>query len=1569
MRKSLILTLAALLASLSFVQWSWGAASYAWTERQPAAASLDQLWKCVATSADGSRLVAASYGGRLYTSTDSGTSWTERQPAGDLARNWTCLAMSSDGTKLLAGVYGGRLYSSADSGGTWTERQPAGNVNALWNCAAMAADGSNLIVGAYGGRLYTSANLGANWTERQPAGNTGKTWQCLDMSADGTKVVAGVNGGRLYTSADSGATWTERQPAGNMDRSWYCAGISSDGANLIAGVNGGRLYTSTDSGATWLERQPVGDVNASWASAATSDNGTQLTVGIANGRLYLSGDSGATWSERQPAGAVNETWAVAMSGDGTKQIVGAWFGRLYTSTDSGATWSETQPTASIDKSWQAVASSSDGVKLVAAVTGGRLYTSANSGANWTERQPAGNVDKAWRCVASSPDGTRLIAGISSGRLYTSADSGASWTERKPAGDVDKAWQCAGTSSDGTKPVAAVTGGRLYTSTTSGATWTERQPAGNADKAWQTLAVSSDGAKIVAAVAGGRLYTSPDSGATWTECRPAGDADKNWQSVAMSPDGTKILAAVSGGRLYVSTDSGATWVETRPAGAFDFSWQCVGISADGTRLLAGTFGGRVYMSIDCGTTWTESQPIGNLGNTWQCLAMSSDGSAAVVGAAPGRFFTGAFVAVVPTLTTTAASSILNATATSGGNITSDGGSAVTARGVCWSTNANPTTADSHTTDNPGTGVFTSSLAGLTANTLYHLRAYATNGVGTAYGNDQPFTSGAYPMVVTTAVTNIAATTADSGGNVTDNGGAAITVRGVCWSTSANPTAAGSHTTDGAGNGVFISNIAGLSPGTFYHVRAYASNGVATGYGNDTTFTTATTVPTVTTTAASDVAFTTATVGGNVTATGGATVTTRGVCWSTNVNPTTADSHAANGSEVGAFPIGLTGLTPNTQYHFRAYATNSAGTAYGNDLTFTTNPLAVPTLTTVVPGNIMSTSAASGGNITSDGGQAVTARGVCWSTNANPTTADNHTTDGSGTGAFTSSITGLTSNTLYHVRAYATNAQGTGYGGDETFTTVLTVVPTVTTAAASDITAISATAGGNVTSAGGVAVTARGVCWSTAANPTIAGSHTNDGNGTGAFTSNITGLTPSTLYHLRAYATNSVGTAYGNEVTFTTIIDVPTVTTTPATDVTVTAATCGGAVVSDGGQAVTARGVCWSTAANPTIADNHTADGAGTGSFTSSITGLTTGVQYHVRAYATNSVGTGYGVEVTFVAAMLPVLTTSLATNITAAAAVSGGNISSDGGAFVTARGVCWSETANPTIADSHSTDGTGTGSFSSSLSGLSARTAYHIRAYATNGAGTGYGNDVTFTTLAAIPTVTTAAITNITSTAASGGGEVTADGGLAVTARGVCWSTAANPSTANSHTTDGTGTSSFTSSITGLAPDTRYYVRAYATNNLGTSYGQEQTFITSDTIPTVSTLAPHNITVTTARVGGNVLADGGSSVTACGVCWSTSDEPTLADNHTLDGSGIGSFVSNLTGLAAGTTYFVRAYATNSAGTSYGNAVTLTTLKSSITPATGITCSAMPALGGLIGLLLLSRVVTVSDKPSRVSRRKR
>ena len=183
---------------------------------------------------------------------------------------------------------------------------------------------------------------------------------------------------------------------------------------------------------------------------------------------------------------------------------------------------------------------------------------------------------------------------------------------------------------------------------------------------------------------------------------------------------------------------------------------------------------------------------------------------------------------------------------------------------------------------------------------------------------------------------------------------------------------------------------------------------------------------------------------------------------------------------------------------------------------------------VSGNLSST------GLTSSGGSPNVQIGFCWNTSPNPTVADNQAIfyQYAGTGNFTGSVFSLLPSTTYYVRAFAINSAGTSYSNQQSFTTFTPTIPTLTTTAVSNVTGGTADGGGTVTNDGNALVSARGVCWSTSPNPTLADSFTSNGFGTGIFSSTINGLVISTTYYLRAYATNVAGTAYGNQVTFTT-----------------------------------------------------------------------------------------------------------------------------------------------------------------------------------------------------------------------------------------------------------------------------------------------------------------------------------------------------------------------------------------------------------------------------------------------------
>ena len=268
---------------------------------------------------------------------------------------------------------------------------------------------------------------------------------------------------------------------------------------------------------------------------------------------------------------------------------------------------------------------------------------------------------------------------------------------------------------------------------------------------------------------------------------------------------------------------------------------------------------------------------------------------------------------------------------------------------------------------------------------------------------------------------------------------------------------------------------------------------------------------------------------------------------------------------------------------------------------------------------------------------------------------------------------------------------------------------------------------------------GFCWGTNPLPDLSGLHTSLGalQNNNRFSMKLTGLLPSTKYYSRAYVKNNYSLIYGTQREFNTFaLTSPQVITNDVTDITSTSVQCGGNVTNDGNGTVLMRGVCWNKKANPTLYDciGRTMDGTGVGNFTSQITGLKKGTIYYMTSYVTNEKDTAYGEMKTFTTliADYPTVTTSSVSSIYDNSAVCGGIVVSNGGANITEQGICWSKNQNPTTNDSHISDESGMSSFECKITNLDPNTQYYVRSYATNITGTGYGNEVIFTTIAAQP---------------------------------------------------------------------------------------------------------------------------------------------------------------------------------------------------------------------------------------------
>lgn len=406
----------------------------------------------------------------------------------------------------------------------------------------------------------------------------------------------------------------------------------------------------------------------------------------------------------------------------------------------------------------------------------------------------------------------------------------------------------------------------------------------------------------------------------------------------------------------------------------------------------------------------------------------------------------------------------------------------------------------------------------------------------------------------------------------------------------------------------------------------------------------------------------------------------------------------------------------------------------------------------------------------------------------------------------------------------------------FTIPMVNLPMVTTLDVTEVGVESATVGGEVTVDSDGEVTERGFCWATEEMPDLNDSVVVCGAGTGAFTAQLSGLQQNTVYYVRAYAKNFKGVAYGEVKNFKTerIPTVPMLTTLRVVVVTATSVSCDVEVVDEGGYDVTERGVCWGTNDQQlTVEGEHlAAETAGPGEFTVVISELGVGKQYFFRGYAINSLGVAYGETLSLTTYDgLPVVKTLSVSDITTITAVCCGEVIDPGLSDVRERGFCWSLTENPTIDDFHvKSFVNGIGVYNCTATHLTDSTVYHLRAYCRNRQGISYGEEIVFATLPSLPVVSTFRVSEITAHSAWCGGRVESDGGHAQVERGICWSTSPNPTVDGNHLIDpslaiGMEVNTFNLEMTNLTANTVYYVRAYVTTTVGTSYGEENNFTT------------------------------------------------------------------------------------------------------------------------------------------------
>jgi hypothetical protein len=707
--------------------------------------------------------------------------------------------------------------------------------------------------------------------------------------------------------------------------------------------------------------------------------------------------------------------------------------------------------------------------------------------------------------------------------------------------------------------------------------------------------------------------------------------------------------------------------------------------------------------------------------------------------------------LPAVTTAGVTNITSATAIGGGNVTFDGGGSVTARGVCWNTSPNPTIADDHTTDDSGTGAFASSLNTLNPNTLYYVRAYVTNSVGSAYGNEVSFTTlpslycgdsftilhsvshGVAPVEKTVTyetVTNIPGEPSKCW--ITSNLGADqqatavndATEASAGWYWQFNRQQGYKH--DGGTRTPNTTWISGFNENSNW-ISSYDPCTKELGNGWR--------IPT-------------STEWTNVDAIGD---------WTDWNGPWYSALKLHAGGYLEYYNGSLFGRGLGTDFWSSSQYDNSTGvhllfnggTCYIEHLqksyAFTIRciseqaAMGLPTVTTTVVTYVTQGTAVSGGNVTSGGGGSVTARGVCWNTSSNPTTVNDHTSDGSGTGAFASSLNTLNPNTLYYVRAYATNSVGTAYGNEVNFTTQSSLSCgdsfTILHSISHEVAPVEKTVTyETVTNIPGEP----SKCWitsnlgadheATAVNDAMEASagwywqfnsqqgYKHDGGTRTPNTAWVSGISENS---------NWVGSKDPCTIELGSQWRIPTLTEWTNVNV------AGGWIDWNGpwNSALKMHAGGYLEYSNGSLNLRGSLGSYWSSSQISYSNGWNldfTNVHFSMTSL-TKACGLNTRCISDLTATGLPTVTTVDVTNITPFTAISGGNITLGGGGAVNAKGVCFSTSSNPTTADNHTTDGSGTGFFASSLNTLNPNTLYYLRAYATNDIGTAYGNEVSFIT--------------------------------------------------------------------------------------------------------------------------------------------------------------------------------------------------------------------------------------------------
>ncbi len=460
-----------------------------------------------------------------------------------------------------------------------------------------------------------------------------------------------------------------------------------------------------------------------------------------------------------------------------------------------------------------------------------------------------------------------------------------------------------------------------------------------------------------------------------------------------------------------------------------------------------------------------------------------------------------------------------------------------------------------------------------------------------------------------------------------------------------------------------------------------------------------------------------------------------------------------------------------------------------------------------------------------------------------------------------------------------------------------LPVSNTKEVTDILTSTATMNAETASEGSPKYTKRGFVYGKNHNPTTADvTITAEVNEKSNYSAKVSGLQPGATYYVRAFAENSKGIAYSsNEVSFTTIESITSVSTSNVTEVDVVngKATFNGSITAAGNPVYSEKGFCYNTSGEPTTAENKiTVSGSNSGEYVYRCAGLGSNTTYYVRAYAIQCGITYYGTTTSFSTDQsATTISTSAATNITSSSATLNGSIIKAGSPAYSEKGFCYCRGYTPTINDTKITvSGNNSGNFSVSISNLEYNTSYYFRAYAIQNGKTIYGESLYFRTSYIQAEVQTSEATNIGYNSLTFNGSVTSVGDPYITERGFCYSDSYSfPSISHNRIkVSGVAYGTFKADVKGLSESTTYYIRSYVIQDGTVYYGNVKTAETY-TQPVVATQAVKNIRQVEnmpiyyqATLYG-AFYDGDPGVTEWGFVYDCYDNPTVSKNKVVAGT--------------------------------------------------------------------------------------